>query len=50
MKKILIEWKERMTIARLIIEVEEIVILVSYAWDKPFARVDTKKAAIAERG
>ena len=49
-KKILIEWKERMMVARLTIEVQEIMVLINYAWEKSFARVETNKTAIAERG
>ena len=49
-KKISIEWKEKMMITRLTIEVAEIMILVDYAWDKSFAQVKINKASIAERG
>ena len=49
-KKILVEWKERKMIARLTIEVAEIMILINYAWERSFARVETNKVAIAERG
>ena len=49
-KKILVKWKERKMIARLTIEVAEIMILINYAWERSFARVETNKVAIAERG
>ena len=35
---------------RLTIEVQEIMILVNYAWEESFARAETNKTAIAERG
>ena len=49
-KKTLVEWKQRKMLARLTIEVLEIMILINYAWDESFARVETNKTAIAERG
>ena len=39
-----------MMIAQLTIEVVGIMILVNYAWDKSFTRVETNKAAITEHG
>ena len=35
---------------RLTIEVQEIIILVNYAWEQSFARIDSNRTAIVERG
>ena len=35
---------------RLTIEVQEIIILVNYAWEQSFARIDCNRTAIVERG